>query len=436
MQSVNLGISFPGSLTRMRSRFVRIWTLFALVLAMGITASAQQTTATILGNVVDTTGAAVVGATVKITNKATSAERSTVTDSSGQYTIPSLPAGNYSLGVEASGFQAQRIETVTLQASQTGRQDFNISAGNVTETVTVETGAAAAQLQTENGTLGAVIDSKKIVDLPLNGRNFIQLAQLIPGVNAGTEGSITVRRARGAIGSTDATGGSTAIQVNGQRDTQNRYSIDGIESMDYDAWTYSFSTSVDAIAEFRVDTSSSGTDSGAAAGATVNQILKSGGNSLHGTLFEFNRNNAFTQTYDAVAGKDSTPARLNRNQFGGNVGGPIYIPHIYNGHNKSFFFFNTETGYNLLGANALQATVPDASVRSGVLDSSIFSGPVVGGVVTTLNVTDPYTGNAYHIGDTVTVNPNSAIMMKTSVTPAATVTLTHSAQSASVGRVR
>ena len=421
MYSVNLGNRFPGTLAKMRSKCFGIMALFALVLTMGITASAQQTTATILGNVVDSTGAAVVGATVKITNKATSAARSTVTDAAGQYSIPALPAGDYSLAVDAAGFQAQRVEAITLQASQTGRQDFKITAGNVTETVTVETGAAVAQLQTENGTLGAVIDSKKIVDLPLNGRNFIQLAQLIPGVNAGTEGSITVRRARGAVGSTDATGGSTAIQVNGQRDTQNRYSIDGIESMDYDAWTYSFSTSVDAIAEFRVDTSSSGTDSGAAAGANVNQILKSGSNGLHGTLFEFNRNNAFTQTYDAVAGKDSTPARLNRNQFGGNVGGPIYIPHIYDGHNKSFFFFNTETGYNLIGSNAQQATVPDASVRTGVLDASVFAGPIVSGVVTTLAVTDPYTGNPYHLGDTVTVNPSSAVMMRTSITPAATV---------------
>ncbi len=394
-----------------------IWLLFTLFIVIGFRSQAQQTTATILGNVVDSTGAAVVGVTVKITNNATSTTRSTVTDAVGQYSIPSLPAGKYSLSVEAKGFQAQRIESLTLQASQTARQDFSIAAGSVTETVTVETGAAAAQLQTENGTVGAVIDSKKIVDLPLNGRNFIQLAQLIPGVNSGTEGSITVRRARGAVGATDATGGSTAIQVNGQRDTQNRYSIDGIESMDYDAWTYSFSTSVDAISEFRVDTSSSGTDSGAAAGANVNQIIKSGSNELHGTLFEFNRNNVFTQTYDAVAKKDATPARLNRNQLGGNIGGPVYIPHIYNGHNKTFFFFNTETGYNLLGANPQQATVPDASVRAGILDSSIFLGPNG----STLTVTDPYTGNPYHIGDTITLNPNSAIMLRTNITPAATV---------------
>lgn len=409
-------------LTACRPIFVTLMSLLLFVLSVSIHARAQQTTATIVGNVTDSSGAVVTGATVTITNTATNTVRTTVTDAAGQYSIPSLPAGAYSLTVEAAGFQGQRIASMILEASQTARQDFNVAAGQVSETINVESGAAAAQLQTENGSVGAVIDSKKIVDLPLNGRNFIQLAQLIPGVNTGTEGSITVRRARGAVAATDATGGSTAIQVNGQRDTQNRYSIDGIESMDYDAWTYSFSTSVDAIAEFRVDTSSSGTDSGAAAGANVNQIIKSGTNRIHGTLFEFNRNNVFTQTYDAVAKVNATPPRLNRNQFGGNIGGPIYIPHIYNGHDKAFFFFNAETGYGLYGATPQQATVPDASVRAGILDASIFAGPPnSSGNATLLTVTDPFTGNPYHVGDKITLDKNSAIMLMPSITPNATV---------------
>lgn len=390
--------------------------------APGMKAIAQQTNATIVGSVTDATGAVVAGATVKTTNTSTNTVRTTVTDGAGQYSLPSLAPGTYSLNVEMAGFQGQRIDSIILEASQTARQDFKVAAGKVNETITVEGSAASVQLQTENGAVGAVIDAKKIEDLPLNGRNFIQLAQLIPGVNSGTEGSITVRRARGAVAATDATGGSIAIQVNGQRDTQNRYSIDGIESMDYDAWTYSFSTSVDAIAEFRVDTSSSGTDSGAAAGANVNQIIKSGSNSLHGTLFEFNRNNVFTQTYDAIAKVDAVAPRLNRNQFGGNIGGPVYIPHIYNGHDKTFFFFNAETGYGLLGATPQQATVPDASVRSGILDASIFAGPPnSSGAATVLTVTDPFTGNPYHVGDKITLDPNSAIMLKSSVTPNATV---------------
>ena len=382
-------------------------------------AVAQQTNATIVGNVADSSGAVVVGATVTTTNTETNTVRSTVTDSSGQYTLPSLPSGTYSLSVEMAGFQTQRVQSIVLDASQTARQDFKITAGKVNETIEVDAGAAAALLQTENGAVGAVINAKKIEDLPLNGRNFVQLAQLIPGVNSGTEGSITVRRARGSVATSDATGGSTAIQVNGQRDTQNRYSIDGIESMDYDAWTYSFSTSVDAIAEFRVDTSSSGTDSGAAAGANVNQIIKSGTNKYHGTLFEFNRNNVFSQYYDAIAKADYPSPRLNRNQFGGNIGGPVWIPHIYNGHDKTFFFFNAETGYQLSGAAAQQATVPDASVRAGILDSSVFAG-------ITTPLIDPYTGNPYVLGQTIHVDPKAAILMQASVTPNPTVTTTPS----------
>lgn len=400
------------TLLRRRFRFGNVLLLILSIMAFCSAGYGQQTTATIIGNVTDSTGASVVGATVKATNSATNTARTTVTDSVGQYSIPALQAGSYSIAVEIKGFQSQKIDGVVLDASQTARQDFKVLPGDVSQTITVESGSLGAVLQTENGAVGEVVNAKKIEDLPLNGRNFVQLAQIIPGVNTGTEGSITVRRGRGAIGATDATGGSTAIQVNGQRDTQNRYSIDGIESMDYDAWTYSFSTSVDAIAEFRVDTSNSAPDAGAAAGANVNQIIKSGGNSYHGTLFEFNKNSAFSQSRDVIANIDVAPQRQNRNQFGGNIGGPVIIPHLYNGHDKTFFFFNAETGYALSALQPQQATVPDDSVRNGIIDASVFSGVT--------NVVDPFTGNPYHLGDKITLNPNSAIMLRTSITPAAT----------------
>ena len=394
------------------------------------TATAQQTNAIIVGNVTDTSGAVVVGANVKTTNIATNAVRTTVTDSAGHYIVPSLPPGTYSLSVEMAGFQGQNIDSIVLEASQTARQDFTVSAGRVTETITVESGASAAQLQTENGAVGAVIDGKKIVDLPLNGRNFIQLAQLIPGANTGTEGSITVRRARGALASSDATGGSTAVQVNGQRDTQNRYSIDGIESMDYDAWTYSFSSSVDAIAEFRVDTSSTGTDTGAASGANVNQIIKSGTNGLHGTLFYFNRNNFFTQSYDALAKTNVAPPRLNRNQEGGNVGGPVIIPKLYDGRNKTFFFFNLETGTLLNGLQPQSAYTPSAAVRSGNIDELIngaasyaVSQAALGKKVSPVLV-NPFTQQPYVLGQHIVVDPNALALLNATPLPNANVSPT------------
>jgi len=395
--------------------------LLCLCLGLPLSLGAQQTTATLVGNVTDPSGAAVVGATLTATNTGTNTVRTTKTDNDGKYSIPSLAPGPYALTAEAAGFASGKISGIVLDASQTGRQDFALAIGAVTNTVNVEASSAAAQLQTENGAVGEVIDGKKIVDLPLNGRSFVQLAQLTPGANSGTEGSITVRRARGALASSDATGGSTAVQVNGQRDTQNRYSIDGIEDMDYDAFTYSFSPSVDAIAEFRVDTANSGTDTGAASGANVNLILKSGTNSLHGTLFYFNRNNAFTQSYDAVAKKDVAPPRLNRNQYGGNVGGPVRVPHVYDGRDKTFFFFNYEGGKLLSGLQPQFTNVPSDAVRSGNIDELISAAAAVPGCSVTGSTTtptakscvlvNPFTQQPYVLGQRVAVDPKATIIM-------------------------
>ncbi len=255
---------------------------------------AQQTAATLVGTVNDSTGAVVPDAVVRVTNVATNTTRETKTDSAGSYSMPFLPAGDYTVTAAMAGFQSARVERVTLQVQQTARVDFVLKVGEVTETVNVE--ASIALLQTETSTVGTVIDSSKIVDLPLNGRNFVQLAQLIPGVQAATPGSITVRRGRGSIGQQDAPFGSTGMSANGSRDTANRYFIDGIEFMDYDAMTYSFSPSVDSLSEFKVETSTYSADSGGAPGGQVNMITKRGGNTLHGTLWEFNRNDALTQS--------------------------------------------------------------------------------------------------------------------------------------------
>lgn len=166
---------------------------------------------------------------------------------------------------ERTGFRTQTLDQLTLQVGQTARVDVRLQVRELSETIDGE--ASAALLQTENSTVGTVIDGSKIVDLPLDGRNFVQLAQLIPGVQPGTPGSITVRRGRGSIGQTDSPFGSTAMSANGSRDTANRYFIDGIEFMDYDAMTYALSPSVDSLAEFKVETSTYSAESGALTGA-------------------------------------------------------------------------------------------------------------------------------------------------------------------------
>jgi hypothetical protein len=312
------------------------------LLLFAFSAAGQQTTATLVGVAVDSSGASIGGVTVKATNLATGAVREATTDGAGNYSIPFLPAGAYKVTASKEGFQAQQVDSITLQVEQAARLDFTFKVGNVTETINVS--AAVAVLQTENASVGTVIDSSKITELPLNGRNFIQLAQLIPGVQAGTPGSITVRRGRGSVGQTDAAYGATAASANGSRDTANRFYLDGVEEMDYDAMTYSFSPSVDSLAEFKVQTSTYSAEYGGAPGGQINILTKSGTNQYRGTLWEFNRNDQLTQSYDAIAGKSVTSPRLNRNQFGANIGGPVWIPKLYKGADKTFFFFNWESG--------------------------------------------------------------------------------------------
>ena len=197
--------------------------------------SAQQTTATLTGTITDPDRRRDSGVVVKATNLATNADSGNQDRRERQLYAP-VPAGRRIFREHGrQGFSGPKTDRLTLQVQQTARLDIQLKIGEVTETVTVE--GSAASLQTDNATLGTVIDGDKIAQLPLNGRNFVTLAQIIPGVQAGTPGSITVRRGRGSIGQQDSPFGSTAMSANGSRDTANRYLLDGIEFMDYDAMT-------------------------------------------------------------------------------------------------------------------------------------------------------------------------------------------------------
>ena len=246
---------------------------------------AQAITAKVVGTVSDPSGAAVPTAIVSIHNVQTNQVRSTKTNEVGNYEFSFLPIGEYTLSIEAPGFQKAEISQFQLNVDQVARVNVQLTVGEVSEKVSVE--ASAVGLQTETSNVGTVIDSQKVVELPLNGRSFVQLALLTPGVNPGTPGSITVRRNRGAVGQ------QVGMSANGARDTQNRFYYDGIEAMDLDSYNFSFSPSVDAIQEFRVDTSTYSAEVGGAPGGQVNLMTKSGTSQLHGGAWEFNRNDAF-----------------------------------------------------------------------------------------------------------------------------------------------
>jgi hypothetical protein len=318
----------------------------------------QAITAKVVGTVADPSGAAVPNADVTITNADTNQTRKSRTDSNGQYEFAFLPVGAYTLSVTASGFQTTNIGRFTLSVDQVARLDVGLTIGQSAQTVEVSAGALL--LQSENATVGTVIDAKQVVELPLNGRSFVQLALLTPGVNPGTPGSITVRRLRGSVGQ------AVGMSANGARDTQNRFYYDGIEAMDLDSYSFSFSPSVDAINEFKVQSSTYSAEVGGAPGGQVNLTTKSGSNALHGGAWWFNRNDAFTALnafQPRVAG--AKPPRLNRNQFGANIGGPVFLPKAYKGKDKTFFFFNWESGRQVAGSFGGTGFVPPAALRGG-----------------------------------------------------------------------
>ncbi|HWB96597.1 MAG TPA: TonB-dependent receptor [Bryobacteraceae bacterium] len=341
----------------MKFRFLAV--LCALVsLCAPVPSFSQSVTAKAVGIVTDPSGAIIQGAKVTIRNQQTNQVRTGTTDNLGSYEFTFLPIGSYTLSVEAVGFQRAEVSSFQLNVDQVARVDVKLSVGQAAETVEVQAGAVL--LQTEDATVGTVIDSKKVVELPLNGRSFVQLALLTPGVNPGTPGSITVRRLRGSVGQ------AVGMSANGARDTQNRFYYDGIEAMDLDSYSFSFSPSIDAINEFKVQSSTYSAEVGGSPGGQVNLTTKSGSNLFHGTLWEFNRNDAFT----ALNGfqprtPGAKPPRLNRNQFGANLGGPVLLPKLYNGKDKTFFFFNWESGRQVSGSFGGQAYVPPAALRTG-----------------------------------------------------------------------
>ena len=362
-------------LAAIRAARIGIMFLGVLLLSAHFPAHAQQTSATLVGTITDANGAVVSNAQVKVVSRATGAAREGATDADGNYSFPFLPAGDYELTITVQGYKTKKIDNLTLQVSQTLRQDFAMEIGAVSETINVT--AVGVQLQTENSTVGTVIDAAKIVELPLNGRNFVQLAQLIPGVQAGTPGRSPC--GAGAVPS----GRRTRRTVRPRcpptaRETRpTDSSLTASRRWITTPMTYSFSPSVDSLAEFKVETSTYSAESGGAPGGQVNMVTKRGGNQYHGTVWEFNRNDALTQSYDAIGKKDATPPRLNRNQFGANFGGPVKLPRfgeggppLYDGKDKTFFFFNWEA--RPTGARRLPGLriVPPAEMRNGDFSGS------------------------------------------------------------------
>ena len=292
-----------------------------------------QTFGEITGRVADSSGAAVATAAITATNANTNAARQTASSSTGDYAFPSLSPGNYVVRIEKPGFKAE-TSRVEVAVQQTVRLDFNLQVGQVSESV--EVSAQTVQLQSENATVGTVIDNKRIVELPLNGRNYLQLVSLAPNVttlspNAGQAGS--------RQGGDRA---SQSIAVAGQRIMFNYFSLDGVNNTDPNFNSYIVLPSIDALQEFKVQTGVYPAEFGHNA-TQINVLTKSGGNKYHGALFEFLRNDVMDAKPYQFTTRAVNKAPFKWNQYGFELDGPVSIPKLFNGRDKLFFMTNYES---------------------------------------------------------------------------------------------
>ena len=330
------------------TRFMRRLVLPLILVGLTLPLLAQVDTGTIQGVVRDGTGAVVPGAKVKISNEGTSFSQSTQTSTAGTYIFTPLRIGTYTVEAQQPGFKKERRTGLQLNIQQQLVADFTLQPGEITTIIDVE--AEAPILQTENGSVGQVIESKAVNNLPLNGRNYTFLARLITGVNPGQP------EGRGL----NANGW---FEANGTRADQNNYMLDGIDnnsnSVDFlSGAAYVVKPPIDAIAEFKLQTNSFSAEFGRAGGAVLNASLKSGTNELHGSLWEFLRNDAVDAADFFQNANGQHKGAFRQNQFGATVGGPIL-------RNKTFFFADYE-GTRIRQQVPITATVPtSAQIGSG-----------------------------------------------------------------------
>jgi hypothetical protein len=298
------------------------------VLALSLAASAQVERATITGTVTDSSGAAIPNATVHVTEESTSKVSTLQTDAAGQYTATNLTPGSYSVGVEKAGFKSHVNKGFVIQVFQTARLDVALSVGSVEQSVEVTT--TVPLMQSENASVGQVITTQAIDQLPLNGRNMSQLAIIAPGVtglNYAQSGTI------GAGARPDELRpGGTTIEANGARDGANKLLLDGIDNTEMIAETFVVRPSVDGLQEFAVLTSGVGAQFDRGMGAIVVTSTRSGTNSFRGSAYEYLRNSYVdAKNYFVAPGAPNPAYRLN------DLGGRLVIPIL---HNKTFFFVN------------------------------------------------------------------------------------------------
>lgn len=360
-----------------------------LILSLVSFTYAQTETGRIQGTVTDSTGAVLPGATVSITNLSTNRKVTVQVNDNGEYNALSLSPGRYQIEVTQENFKTIR-QDITLEVQQVANLSFTMEAGSVTEVVEVSTDAPLVESSTS--ALGEVIQGRQAVELPLNGRNVLELARLTPGVTQGVVGGF----ASGAGGDAETyRGGNTggaALSVNGQRTQANNFLLDGVDNNESLVNTINIFPSAEAIREFRVQTSVASAEFGRGGGAIINSVIKSGANDFHGSAYAFIRND----NLDARPTFNQQKSEFRRGQFGATIGGPVINPGFGEGtelfqplKDKVFFFFSYDGLRQFLPRATETATVPTAAFRRG--DFSQLLDPN-SGLANPIQLRDPLTG--------------------------------------------
>ncbi len=361
--------------------------LFSLVTPLlffaGINASLHaQGLGTLVGTVSDPSGATIPAATVKITDEGTSLTREATTNAQGYYVFPSLRPSTYTVSVDASGFAPSVRKGVVLQADESATVNITLSVQQSSQTITVE--APPPQVNTTTSTMSEVVDTRRIVDLPLNGRNAASLALI-------TAGTVLAPASGVDQGNTKTFPVAVTLSANGSRQNQTGYRLDGANNNDIYTNTNQPFPFPDALQEFSVQTSNYSARYGGNAGGVVNVVTKTGTNELHGDLFEFVRNAVFNARNFFAPARD----QLKRNQFGGTLGGPVVIPRLYNGKNKTFFFMGYQgTRIRNIG-NTASEYVPTAANLAGDFSAYLSASNPANALGKATTIIDPLTNQPF-----------------------------------------
>src|SRR5215468_10196571 len=356
--------------------------LIGVILLGGNAVSAQVTTATIAGVVQDSSGAVIPGVSVAAKNLETGITRTATTDEGGRYTVPDLTLGNYEVEAQLPGFQTEVRSGITLTVGRSAVVNFALKVGQLSDKVTIT--EEAPLVESTNSAMSSLVDARTIRDLPLNGRSWDNLALLQPGV-------VTVGAGQGSVAFDYGTG--TRFNVNGSRAYANSFLLDGTDINDHANGTpggaAGTNLGVDGVQEFKINTGASPAEYGRSSGGVITAVTRSGTNSLHGSAFEFLRNNDLDSLgyFDEKNhGGSGSTAPYRRNQFGGALGGAI--------KKDRTFFFGTYEGLRRGNGTNINPEVPTAAAKQGILPYAAFQG------------TDPAPYNC-HKGDTACVVPVS-----------------------------